>query len=94
MVGYDTVTAIANAIARAETVETETLIDRGMRGLSFESVFGPVEFRPQDHQSTLGAFVGRTALEDGRGVMVDWFYADGRDYLPTDDVVRQMRQAT
>ena len=94
VVGSDTVIAIANAIARAETVETETLIDRGMRGLAFESVFGPVEFRPQDHQSTLGAFVGRTALEDGRGVMVDWFYADGRDYLPTDDVVRQMRQAT
>ena len=45
-------------------------------------------FRPIDHQSTMGAYVGRTAVKDGKGVMVDWKYADGKDYLPTDAVVR------
>ena len=94
VVGYDTANAIAHAIARAGTTETEALIDDGMKGLAFDSPFGPVEFRALDHQSTLGAFVGRTALEDGRGVMVDWRYANGAAYLPPDDVVRQMRQAT
>ena len=34
----------------------------------------------------MGAFVGRTAVKDGKGVMVDWHYADGKDYLPSDDV--------
>ena len=48
-------------------------------------------FRPIDHQSTMGAYVGRTAVKDGKGVMVDWKYADGKDYLPTDAVVRKLR---
>ena len=46
---------------------------------------------PIDHQSTMGAYVGRTAVKDGKGVMVDWRYADGKDYLPTDAVVRALR---
>ena len=41
----------------------------------------------------MGAYVGRTAVKDGKGVMVDWRYADGKDYLPDDEVVRKMRPA-
>ncbi len=67
-----------------------------MRGLRFPTAFGTgeVEFRALDHQSTLGAFVGRTALRNGRGTMVDWRYADGAAYLPSDAVVRQLRPAS
>jgi branched-chain amino acid transport system substrate-binding protein len=54
---------------------------------------GPVRFRASDHQGTMGAWVGRTALRDGRGVMVDWFYADGADYLPSDEEVAKLRPA-
>jgi branched-chain amino acid transport system substrate-binding protein len=50
-----------------------------------------VEFREIDHQSTMGAFVGRTVLKDGKGAMADWRYADGKDYLPPDEVVRTLR---
>jgi branched-chain amino acid transport system substrate-binding protein len=39
----------------------------------------------------MGAFVGHTVLKDGKGAMADWSYADGRNYLPPDDVVRQLR---
>ena len=39
----------------------------------------------------LGAYVGRTAVKDGKGVMVDWKYADGKDFLPSDADVRKMR---
>ncbi len=92
VVGYDTVHAIAALLRKANTTETEKLVD-AMRGLSFASVFGEVTFRPQDHQSTMGAFVGRTALRNGRGVMVGWRYADGAKYLPTDAVVRGLRPA-
>jgi branched-chain amino acid transport system substrate-binding protein len=62
-----------------------------MAGLKFGSVFGPVEFRALDHQSTMGAFVGRTVLKNGKGTMADWRYADGKDYLPVDAVVRTLR---
>jgi branched-chain amino acid transport system substrate-binding protein len=56
-----------------------------MTNLTFESPFGKVTFRALDHQSTMGAYVGRTAVKDGKGVMVDWRYADGSDYLPSDE---------
>ena len=48
-------------------------------------------FRAIDHQSTLGAFVGKTALKDGKGVMVDFGYRDGEKYLPSDDEVKRLR---
>ncbi len=61
VVGYDTVNAIVAALKKAGTTDNEKLID-AMKGLVFSSPFAErVEFRAIDHQSTLGAFVGRTA---------------------------------
>jgi branched-chain amino acid transport system substrate-binding protein len=48
-------------------------------------------FRAVDHQSTMGAYVGKLDLRDGRGTMVQWRYADGARYLPTDAEVRKRR---
>ncbi len=91
VVGYDTVNAIVAALKKAGTTDNEKLID-AMKGLVFSSPFAErVEFRAIDHQSTLGAFVGRTAVKDGKGVMVNWRYADGAKYLPSDDVVKTLR---
>ena len=92
VVGYSTIKAAAAAIAKAGSTDTEKLI-AAMNGLTFESPFGPITFRAQDHQSTMGAFVGRTAVKDGKGVMVDWRYADGKNYLPSDDEVARLRPA-
>ena len=92
VVGYTTFMAIADAIKKAGSTDTEKLI-RAFRGLKFETVFGPVTFRALDQQSTLGAFVGRLDLKEGRGVMVDWRYVDGKDYMPVDAVVRKRRPA-
>jgi branched-chain amino acid transport system substrate-binding protein len=89
VVGYSTVKAAAAAISRAGSTDTEKLV-AAMSGLTFESPFGPVSFRALDHQSTMGAYVGRTAVKDGKGVMVDWHYASGKDYLPSDDDVKRM----
>jgi branched-chain amino acid transport system substrate-binding protein len=92
VVAYDTVTAITAMLRRAGSTDTDRMIE-AMRGLTFATAFGEadVEFRAIDHQATLGAYVGRTALRQGRGVMVDWRYADGRNYLPSDEVVRTLR---
>lgn len=62
-----------------------------MKDLSLGTPFGDITFRALDHQSTMGAYVGRTAKRDGRGVMVDFRYADGADYLPDDETVKKLR---
>jgi branched-chain amino acid transport system substrate-binding protein len=90
VVGYSTVKAAAAALRRAGSTDTEKLVT-AMSGLAFDTPFGKVNFRTQDHQSTMGAYVGRTAIRDGKGVMVDWRYADGKDHLPSDDAVKAMR---
>ncbi|HEX6795065.1 MAG TPA: ABC transporter substrate-binding protein [Casimicrobiaceae bacterium] len=90
VVGYSTVKSAAAALTRAGSTDTEKLV-AAMEGLTFETPFGSVTYRKIDHQSTMGAYVGRTAVRDGKGIMVDWHYADGKDYLPPDDVVRKLR---
>ena len=93
IVGYNTMLAIGAAIEKAGSTETEALVD-AFKGLEFDTPVGPVTFRAIDHQSTMGAYVGATALEDGKGVMVDWDYKDGADFLPSDEEVRELRPAT
>lgn len=92
VVGYDTMNSIAAALAKAGSTDTEKLVE-ALKGLKFPSAFGSAEYRAIDHQSTLGAFVGKTALKDGKGVMVDWSYRDGAKYLPSDAEVKTLRPA-
>ena len=92
LVGYGLIQGIAAGIARAESVNTEKMIE-GFRDARFDSPAGPVTWRALDHQGTLGVYLGRTALRDDKGVMADWRYIDGRDLLPPDDVVRKLRPA-
>jgi branched-chain amino acid transport system substrate-binding protein len=62
-----------------------------MAGLEVMSPFGPITWREVDHQATMGAYVGRTAVEDGKPTMVDWRYEDGAAHLPSDEEVQAMR---
>ncbi|MDO8298579.1 MAG: ABC transporter substrate-binding protein, partial [Lacisediminimonas sp.] len=64
------------------------------KGLPVNTPFGPIVYRAQDHQSTLGTYVGRLGIKDGKGVMVNYKYADGASYQPTDAEVKQMRPAS
>ncbi len=41
-----------------------------------------IEYRPIDHQSTMGAYVGKIGVKDGKGYMKDWRFVDGKDVLP------------
>jgi branched-chain amino acid transport system substrate-binding protein len=90
IVGYETIKAAAAILAKANSTDPEKLI-AAAEGLSLSSPFGEITFRKIDHQSTLGAFVGKTALKDGKGVMVDSVYRKGSDYLPDDAEVEKMR---
>ncbi len=82
--------AVANMLKKAKSTDTEKMVD-AMEGLTFDSPIGPITFRKIDHQSTMGAYVGTTTLKDGKGIMSDWKYADGKDYLPSDEEVRKLR---
>ena len=92
IVGYNTMLAVAEMLKKANSTDTEAMV-MAMKGLSFMSPVGQVTFRPIDHQSTMGAYVGYTALKDGKGVMDKWEYMDGKDYLPSDEEVLKLRPA-
>lgn len=93
LVGYMTVQSIATAITKAGSTETDALV-AAFKGLDVDTPVGKITFRKQDHQSTMGAFVGKTALKDDAGIMVDWSYRKGEDYLPSDEEVAKLRSAS
>jgi branched-chain amino acid transport system substrate-binding protein len=90
VVGYATLKSVAAIIAKAGSTDTEKLVDAA-EGIGVMTPFGPIVYRKVDHQSTLGAFVGKTALKDGKGVLVDVTYRDGAKYLPSDEETKSMR---
>lgn len=92
IVGYQTIRTLAAIITKAGSVDTEKLIEAS-KGIHFETPFGPAMIRAIDHQATMGAFVGKTALKDGKGVMVDSYYADGAKFLPSEEYVEKLRPA-
>ncbi len=92
VVGYALIQSIVVGIKKTGSLDNEKLAD-GFPGASFATPFGTAKWRAQDHQSTLGTYVGRTALKDGHGVMVNWHYVDGADALPSDEVVKTLRPA-
>ncbi len=91
LIGYINMEVLAKAIRQAGSTQAEALI-QAMEHLSIDTPVGPVAFRAVDHQSTLGVYVGRLALKDGRGTMVDWKYFDGANFQPSDAVVAAARK--
>ena len=93
IVGYMMVQSLEAGLKKANGVtDPETLIE-AFKGLELNTPLGPIYYRDIDHQSTMGAFVGRTDVQDGKGVMVDIRYVDGKDVQPSDEYVRQLRPA-
>ncbi len=90
VVGYSLIQAIAAGLSRAGGMTPDQLAG-GFAGAAFETPFGQALFRALDHQSTLGTFLGKTALQGGKGVMVDWRYVDGAAVMPPDAEVRKLR---
>ena len=91
VVGYTALHAIAEGLRKAGSTDPQKL-SAALRGLEMESPFGRITWRAIDHQSTMGAYVGQLAKRDGRGLMVNWRYADGARYQPADAEIRQLRK--
>ena len=91
VVGYTALYAIAEGLRKAGSADPEKL-SAALRGLQMDSPFGRITWRAIDQQSTMGAYVGQLAKKDGRGVMVNWRYADGARYQPSDAEIRKLRK--
>ena len=92
VVGYNAIQSIAAGLRKAGSADTEALI-AAFRGLEVRTPFGPITYRAQDHQSTMGAYVGKTGLYGGKGVMVNFKYMDGAKFQPSDAEVKKLRPA-
>ena len=92
VVGYSAIKSIAAGVKKAGSTDTDKLV-AAFSGLNVESPFGAISYRPEDHQSTMGAYVGLTKNEGGKGVMVDFQYMDGAKYLPSAAEVKKLRPA-
>jgi len=93
VVGYVTIKSAVAAITKAKSTDTEKLVT-AFKGLKLDSPFGPFEYRAIDHQATMGCFVGKIALENGKGTMTDFKYVDGASVMPPDAEVKKLRPAT
>ena len=92
VVGYTLIKAAGDILRKAGSTDTGKLI-AAAEGMTFDSPFGKAQFRAIDHQSTLGAFVGTTALQNNKGIMASPVYHDGAAFLPSDDEVKKLRPA-
>ncbi len=92
VVGYSAIKALEAGLRKANSTDTEKLIT-AFKGLQFTTPFGKATFRAVDHQSTMGAYVGRTTVRGGKGEMKDYQYYDGAKFLPSDADVKKLRPA-
>jgi branched-chain amino acid transport system substrate-binding protein len=92
IVGYNVMASLKALLEKTPSLDTEDLVET-MKGLEVDSPSGKFVYRAQDHQATMGTWLGKTAVADGKGVMVDWYYADGADFQPSDEEVKAMRPA-
>jgi len=92
IVGYASMMSLAAAIKKAGGTDTEKMV-AAFKGLQVDTPMGRISYRAQDNQSTMGAYVGVTAVNQGRGVMKSFRYIDGASVLPPDAVVAKLRPA-
>lgn len=93
LIGYINVQALAAILDKAKSTDSNKLI-AAASGLTFDSVIGPITFRAIDHQSTMGTWVGKLAVRNGHGVMVDWHFVNGKEFQAPDSLVKKRRPAS
>ncbi|WP_213954553.1 ABC transporter substrate-binding protein [Variovorax sp. dw_954] len=92
VVGYSMIKSVAAGIAKAKSTDSAKLVE-AFKGLPVDTPFGRITYRAEDHQSTMGAFVGKTKNDNGKGVMVDYVYLDGAKFQPPAAEIKKARAA-
>ena len=91
LLGYMVLYMIRDTIERAGSVESDALVT-AFKDAKYDTIIGPVTMRGVDHQSTMGAWVGKLVLKGAAGGMTDWKYYDGASFLPTEAEVKAVRK--
>ncbi len=82
---YDAVMAWAKAVKKANTIETEKVVD-ALEGLELDSLRGPGRYiRKADHQASVGSYIGVVAWDKSFPDFAIWKDAT---YVPGDQVWR------
>ena len=90
MVGYNMMLSVAAVLKEAKSTDTNALI-AAMKGLTHDTPMGPITYRDADHQATMGSWVGKTDVIDGKGQMTNWRFIDGASVLPSPEDAKAMR---
>lgn len=89
LLGYTALQSLGAAIRRAGSADPAR-IAAALPGLKLDSPFGEIEYRRQDHQSTLGVYLGYSA--NGEHPAMDRFVlVPGTRLQPPDEQVRRLR---
>ncbi|MFA6280031.1 MAG: ABC transporter substrate-binding protein [Bdellovibrionales bacterium] len=88
--GYNAMISMAKAIEKAGSTEPHA-VAAAMKGMTFDSLVGPITYRASDNQSNLGLWVGKIGLKNGKPALVDWMYESGDNFYPGDDYVKTVR---
>jgi len=91
VLGYTAMKSVAEGLKAAGKVDREAFV-KAAEGIEFMGPYGkPIKFRKVDHQSTIGLWVGKSKIVDGKPVIVDYEYKAGEDYMPSDDYVLKLK---
>jgi branched-chain amino acid transport system permease protein len=86
---YDAVMTWARAVRKANTFETEAVVDM-LEGLELDSLRGPGHFiRKEDHQASVGSYIGVVAWDERFPDFAVWKDAT---YIPADRVWRSVAE--
>ncbi|MDD3182516.1 MAG: ABC transporter substrate-binding protein [Alphaproteobacteria bacterium] len=88
--GYNSIISLVKAIEKAGSTEPHA-VAAAMKGMTFDSLIGPLTYRAADNQSNLGLWVGKIGLKDNKPALVDWTYKSGDKFYPGDSYVKTVR---
>ncbi|WP_296571734.1 ABC transporter substrate-binding protein [Phreatobacter sp.] len=91
VLGYVVPFMIRDMFNKSRSTETAAMME-AFKGLTTQTVCGPVTMRAIDQQSTLGAWVGETTLKGKLPTMKNFRYVDGADVMFPEAEVRAARR--
>ncbi len=88
--GYVGLYTLADAMKKAGGNDPKKLAAT-LPGMETDTLIGKQTIRAIDHKTTLGLWVGETALVNGEPKFVNFEYKSGADYMPSDTEIRKMK---
>jgi len=88
--GYLSMKFLIEGIREADSTKSQKIV-AALKDLKVLTPIGYVTMRGIDHRSTMGMWLGKTDVVNGKAKMVNWMYLNGSDYMPSDEYVMKLR---